>query len=44
MQKIAMAKGMARPRLIAQIKQSKPANLSSAIRVFVLAYYQGSWR
>jgi predicted DNA-binding ribbon-helix-helix protein len=45
MQKIAMAKETTRPRLIAQIeKRHKPENLSSAIRLFVLAYYQGSRR
>jgi predicted DNA-binding ribbon-helix-helix protein len=40
MQEIAMAKNTVRTRLIAQIDQNKPANLSSAIRLFVLAYYQ----
>jgi predicted DNA-binding ribbon-helix-helix protein len=41
MQKIAMAKGTTRARLIGQIKKErKPANLSSAIRLFVLAYYK----
>ncbi len=45
MQKIAMAKRTTRPRLIAQIKtRRKPANLSSAVRLFVLAYYQGLGR
>jgi predicted DNA-binding ribbon-helix-helix protein len=44
MHEIAGAKDTARSRLIAQIKQNKPANLSSAIRLFVLAYYQGSGR
>jgi predicted DNA-binding ribbon-helix-helix protein len=40
-QKIAVAKGTTRARLIAQIKKKrKPANLSSAIRLFVLAYYK----
>ncbi len=39
MQKIAMAKGTTRARLIAHIKKKrKPANLSSSIRLFVLAY------
>jgi predicted DNA-binding ribbon-helix-helix protein len=41
MQKIAMAKGTTRARLIAHIKKKrKPANLSSAIRLFVLEYYK----
>ena len=44
LREIAMAKDTTRPRLIAQIKQNEPANLSSAIRVFVLAYYQGLGR
>jgi predicted DNA-binding ribbon-helix-helix protein len=45
MQKIAVAKGTTRPRLITQIKKRrKPENLSSAIRLFVLAYYQGLGR
>jgi predicted DNA-binding ribbon-helix-helix protein len=45
MQKIAMTKGTTRAGLITQIeKRRKPANLSSAIRLFVLAYYQGSRR
>jgi predicted DNA-binding ribbon-helix-helix protein len=45
MQKIAMAKGTTRTGLITQIKKRyKPENLSSAIRLFVLAYYQGSRR
>jgi predicted DNA-binding ribbon-helix-helix protein len=45
MQEIAVAKGTTRSRLTTQIKQRrKPANLSSAIRLFVLAYYQSSGR
>jgi predicted DNA-binding ribbon-helix-helix protein len=40
LREIAVAKDTTRPRLIAQIKQNKPPNLSSAIRLFVLAYYQ----
>ena len=45
MQKIAMAKGTTRARLIGQIKKErKPANLSSAIRLFVLAYYKAHSR
>ena len=43
MHEIAMAKGTTRPSLIKEINQTRSnANLSSAIRVFVLAYYQGS--
>ena len=40
---IAVAKGTTRPRLInEEINQTRSnANLSSAIRVFVLAYYEG---
>jgi predicted DNA-binding ribbon-helix-helix protein len=44
MQEIAVAQDTIRSRLIAQIKQNKPANLSSAIRLFVLAYYQAPGR
>ena len=45
MQKIAMAKGTTRALLIGQIKKErKPANLSSAIRLFVLAYYKAHSR
>jgi predicted DNA-binding ribbon-helix-helix protein len=40
---IAEAKDTTRPRLISEINQTRThANLSSAIRVFVLAYYRGS--
>jgi predicted DNA-binding ribbon-helix-helix protein len=42
MHEIAEAKCMTRPRLIREINKTRShANLSSAIRVFVLAYYQG---
>jgi predicted DNA-binding ribbon-helix-helix protein len=42
---IAKAKGTTRPDLISTIDQTRSnANLSSAIRVFVLAYYQGLGR
>jgi predicted DNA-binding ribbon-helix-helix protein len=41
--KIAEAKDTTRPDLISTIDQTRSnANLSSAIRLFVLAYYQGS--
>jgi predicted DNA-binding ribbon-helix-helix protein len=39
---IAETRGMTRADLITEINQSKPENLSSAIRLFVLACYQGS--
>ena len=39
---IAVAKGTTRPRLINAINQTlSSANLSSVIRVCILAYYQG---
>jgi predicted DNA-binding ribbon-helix-helix protein len=39
---IAVAKGTTRPRLIKEINQTRTnANLSSAVRVFILAYYEG---
>jgi predicted DNA-binding ribbon-helix-helix protein len=41
MHEIAMAKGTTPHGLLTEIKQSKPENLSSAIRVFILAYYKG---
>jgi predicted DNA-binding ribbon-helix-helix protein len=41
MQNIAVAKGTTRARLVTHIKKKhRPANLSSAIRLFVLAYYK----
>jgi predicted DNA-binding ribbon-helix-helix protein len=40
---IAEAKDTTRPRLLNKINQARShANLSSAVRLFVLAYYQGS--
>jgi predicted DNA-binding ribbon-helix-helix protein len=43
MQEIAVASGTTRPNLIREINQTRShANLSSAIRLFVLAYYRGS--
>jgi predicted DNA-binding ribbon-helix-helix protein len=45
MQEIAEAKDTSRAELIREINQTRSnANLSSAIRLFVLAYYQGSGR
>jgi predicted DNA-binding ribbon-helix-helix protein len=42
---IAIAKDTTRPRLINEINQTRNnANLSSAVRLFVLAYYRGSGR
>jgi predicted DNA-binding ribbon-helix-helix protein len=41
---IAVTKDTTPSHLITQIKRNKPANLSAAIRLFVLAYYQGSRR
>jgi predicted DNA-binding ribbon-helix-helix protein len=42
-QEIAEAKDTTRAELIREINQTRThANLSSAIRLFVLAYYQGS--
>jgi predicted DNA-binding ribbon-helix-helix protein len=42
---IAEAKGTSRADLIREINQTRDnANLSSAIRLFVLAYYQGLGR
>jgi predicted DNA-binding ribbon-helix-helix protein len=40
LREIAVAKDTTQTRLITQIKENKPANLSSAIRLFVLAYYR----
>jgi predicted DNA-binding ribbon-helix-helix protein len=42
---IAVTKGTTRPNLVSEINQTRShANLCSAIRLFVLAYYQGSGR
>jgi predicted DNA-binding ribbon-helix-helix protein len=42
---IAVTKGTARPSLIREIDKTRSsANLASAVRLFVLAYYQGSGR
>jgi predicted DNA-binding ribbon-helix-helix protein len=42
LKEIAAARGMALAQLIAEIDLKREVNLSSAIRVYVLAYYQGS--
>ena len=43
LREIAIAKGTSRPTLVAQIaSQNGGPNLSSAVHLFVIAYYQGS--
>jgi predicted DNA-binding ribbon-helix-helix protein len=45
LEEIAEAKDTTRPRLINEINKTRSnANLSSAVRLFVLAYYQGLGR
>jgi predicted DNA-binding ribbon-helix-helix protein len=40
---IATARGTTRPNIISEIEQTRTnANLTSALRVFVLGYYRGS--
>jgi predicted DNA-binding ribbon-helix-helix protein len=45
LREIAVAKDTTRPELIREINRTRShANLCSAIRLFVLAHYQGSGR
>jgi predicted DNA-binding ribbon-helix-helix protein len=45
LQEIAEAKGMTRANLVSAINERRSyANLSSGVRLFVLAYYQGLGR